>query len=206
MANKREPLGDDRGKRDLGRTTEPPAGRKRRSGRGSRFVVHKHDATTLHYDFRLEAAGVLKSWAVPKGPSTNPRDKRLAMPTEDHPLDYFDFEGVIPEGQYGAGPVIVWDAGTYRSLTERDGKPVPVERAVEDGHVAVWLEGRKFSGGYALTRVGEGERERWLLVKMDDEEADARRKPVKSQPESVVSGRTVEEVAAEAEAGEGRRG
>jgi DNA ligase D-like protein (predicted 3'-phosphoesterase) len=169
-------------------------------------VVHQHDATTLHYDFRLEAAGVLKSWAVPKGPSTNPRDKRLAMPTEDHPLDYFDFEGVIAEGQYGAGPVIVWDAGTYRSLTEEDGKPVPVERAVEDGHVAVWLEGRKLRGGYALTRIGRGKRGRWLLVKMDDEEADARRKPVKSQPESVVSGRTVEEVAAEAEAGEGRRG
>jgi DNA ligase D-like protein (predicted 3'-phosphoesterase) len=167
-------------------------------------VVHKHDATTLHYDFRLEAAGVLKSWAVPKGPSTNPRDKRLAMPVEDHPLDYFDFEGVIPEGQYGAGPVIVWDAGTYRSLTERGGKPVPVERAVEDGHVAVWLEGRKLTGGYALTRVGKGKRERWLLVKMADEEADARRKPVKSQPESVVSGRTIQEVAAEAEAGEDR--
>jgi DNA ligase D-like protein (predicted 3'-phosphoesterase) len=206
VANKREPLEASRGKRDLGRTTEPSGGRKRRSRRQLRFVVHKHDATTLHYDFRLEAAGVLKSWAVPKGPAANPRDKRLAMPTEDHPLDYVDFEGVIPEGQYGAGPVIVWDAGTYRSLTEQDGKPVPVERAVEDGHVAVWLEGRKLSGGYALTRIGKGERERWLLVKMDDDQADARRKPVKSQPESVLSGRTVEEVAAEAEAGEGQRG
>jgi len=169
-------------------------------------VVHQHDATTLHYDVRLEAAGVLKSWAVPKGPSTNPRDKRLAMPTEDHPLDYFDFEGVIPEGQYGAGPVIVWDAGTYRNLTERDGAAVPVERAVEDGHVAVWLEGRKLRGGYAFTRIGKGKRERWLLVKMDDEAADARRKPVKTQPESVISGRTIQQVGAEAEASEARRG
>jgi DNA ligase D-like protein (predicted 3'-phosphoesterase) len=169
-------------------------------------VVHQHDATTLHYDFRLEAAGVLKSWAVPKGPSTNPRDKRLAMPTEDHPLDYFDYEGVIPEGQYGAGPVIVWDAGTYRNRTEQGGKPVPVERAVEDGHVAVWLEGRKLRGGYAFTRIGKGKRERWLLVKMDDEAADARRKPVKTQPESVISGRTIQQVAAEAETGEARRG
>jgi DNA ligase D-like protein (predicted 3'-phosphoesterase) len=143
---------------------------------------------------------------VPKGPSTNPKDKRLAMPTEDHPLDYADYEGVIPEGQYGAGPVIVWDAGTYRSRTEEGGKAVPVEQAVEEGHVTVWLEGRKLRGGYALTRIGKGSRGRWLLVKMDDEEADARRKPVKSQPESVVSGRTVEEVAAEAEAGEDRRG
>jgi DNA ligase D-like protein (predicted 3'-phosphoesterase) len=141
-----------------------------------------------------------------QGTSTNPKDKRLAMPVEDHPLDYIDYEGVIPEGQYGAGPVIVWDAGTYRNRTEQDGKAVPVERAVEDGHVAVWLEGRKLRGGFALTRIGTGKRERWLLVKMDDEQADARRKPVKSQPESVVSGRTVEQVAAEAEAGEGRRG
>jgi DNA ligase D-like protein (predicted 3'-phosphoesterase) len=197
MANKQDPLRVYRDKRDFTRTPEP-AGRKRRgSGRRPRFVVHQHDATTLHYDFRLEAASVLKSWAVPKGPSTNPRDKRLAMPTEDHPLNYADYEGVIPEGQYGAGPVIVWDAGTYRSLTEQDGKTVPVERAVTDGHVAVWLEGRKLRGGYALTRIGKGKRERWLLVKMDDEQADARRKPVKTQPESVVSGRTVEEVAAE---------
>jgi DNA ligase D-like protein (predicted 3'-phosphoesterase) len=198
--------GPSRGKRDLTRTPEPSAGRKRRSRGRPRFVVHQHDATTLHFDFRLEAAGVLKSWAVPKGPSTNPKDKRLAMPVEDHPLDYIDYEGVIPEGQYGAGPVIVWDAGTYRNRTEQDGKAVPVERAVEDGHVAVWLEGRKLRGGFALTRIGTGKRERWLLVKMDDEQADARRKPVKSQPESVVSGRTVEQVAAEAEAGEGRRG
>jgi DNA ligase D-like protein (predicted 3'-phosphoesterase) len=169
-------------------------------------VVHQHDATTLHYDFRLEVAGVLKSWAVPKGPSTNPKDKRLAMPTEDHPLDYADYEGLIPEGQYGAGPVIVWDTGTYRSLTEQHGKTVLVERAVQDGHVAVWLEGRKLRGGYALTRIGKGKRERWLLVKMADDEADVRRKPVKSQPESVVSGRTIEQVAAEAETGEGHKG
>ena len=203
MATRQDPLATYRAKRDFERTSEPPGGRKRR--RQLRFVVHKHDATTLHYDFRLEAAGVLKSWAVPKGPSTNPKDKRLAMPTEDHPLDYFDFEGTIPEGQYGAGPVIVWDSGSYRSLTEEDGKAVPVERAVEGGHVAVWLEGRKLRGGYALTRIGRGKRERWLLVKMADEQADARRRPVRSQPESVVSGRTVEQVAAEAEPGEGRR-
>jgi DNA ligase D-like protein (predicted 3'-phosphoesterase) len=207
MANKKAKgsLGAYRDKRDLSRTPEPAGGRRRGRGRRLRFVVHQHDATTLHYDFRLEAAGVLKSWAVPKGPSTNPKDKRLAMPTEDHPLDYIDYEGVIPEGQYGAGPVIVWDAGTYRNRTEQHGKPVPVERAVADGHVTVWLEGRKLRGGFALTRIGKGKRERWLLVKMADEQADARRKPVKTQPESVVSGRTVEQVAAEAEAGEGRR-
>jgi DNA ligase D-like protein (predicted 3'-phosphoesterase) len=167
---------------------------RKQQGRRPRFVVHQHDATTLHYDVRLEAAGVLKSWAVPKGPSTNPRDKRLAMPTEDHPLDYVDFEGVIPEGRDGAGPVIVWDTGTYRDLGDTD-----VAHAVEDGHVTVWLEGRKLRGGYALTRIGRGARGRWLMVKMDDDAADARRKPVKTQPESVLSGRTIRQVAADTE-------
>src|SRR5215207_2053816 len=155
MAKKEDSLGPYRGKRDFERTPEPAGGRKRRGRTQPRFVVHKHDATTLHYDFRLEAAGVLKSWAVPKGPSTNPKDKRLAMPTQDHPLAYFDYEGLIPDGRYGAGPVIVWDTGSYRSLTEL------VDRAVTDGHVAVWLEGRKLRGGYALTRIGRGKRERW---------------------------------------------
>jgi DNA ligase D-like protein (predicted 3'-phosphoesterase) len=199
---KKGSLGTYRDKRDPARTPEPTGRRRRRGPRAQpQFVVHKHDATSLHYDFRLEAAGVLKSWAVPKGPSTNPKDKRLAMPTEDHPLEYADFEGVIPEGQYGAGPVIVWDTGTYRNRTEKDGKQVPVEQAVEDGHVAFWLEGRKLTGGFALTRIGRGGRDRWLLVKMDDEGADARRRPLKTEPRSVVSGRSIEEVAAEAEDG-----
>jgi DNA ligase D-like protein (predicted 3'-phosphoesterase) len=158
----------------------------------NRFVIQKHDATSLYYDFRLEAEGVLKSWAVPKGPSTDPREKRLAMPTEDHPLAYADFEGVIPEGEYGAGTVIVWDRGSYRDLGEE-----PVERALERGHATVWLEGEKLRGGYALTRIGKGKRERWLLVKMDDEGADRRRNPVSSQPESVLSGKTIEQVANE---------
>lgn len=184
-----------RKKRDFRRTPEP-SGRRKRSAKAPRFVIQKHDASSLHYDFRLEAGGVLKSWAVPKGPSTNPKDKRLAMPTEDHPLDYSDFEGVIPEGQYGAGPVIVWDAGTYRNLAEEDGREIPVEQGVEEGHVTVWLEGKKLTGGYALTRIGKGKDRRWLLVKMADEAADARRNPVKTQPESVLSGQTVEDLAA----------
>jgi DNA ligase D-like protein (predicted 3'-phosphoesterase) len=195
---KRGKLKAYRDKRDFRRTPEPSGGRRRRGNR-PRFVIQKHDASTLHYDFRLEVGGVLKSWAVPKGPSTNPRDKRLAMPTEDHPLDYADFEGVIPEGQYGAGTVLVWDAGTYGNITEKDGQEVPVERAIEDGHLAVWLEGKKLKGGYALTEIGKGKSRRWLLVKMDDEGADARRNPVSSQPESVLSGRTIEEVARQAE-------
>jgi DNA ligase D-like protein (predicted 3'-phosphoesterase) len=194
--------GDDRlkeyrEKRDFRRTSEPAPARKRASARAPIFVIQKHRARALHYDFRLEAGGVLKSWAVPKGPSTDPREKRLAMPTEDHPMDYAGFEGVIPEGEYGAGAVIVWDKGAYRNIThlDKEGGPVPVERAVQEGHVAVWLEGKKLKGGYALTRTGRGTRERWILVKMNDDEADARRNPVVSQPESVLSGRTLEQVA-----------
>ena len=188
------PLTDYQRKRNFKRTSEPSGGgRGRRSGK-PRFVIQKHDARALHYDFRLEAGGVLKSWAVPKGPSTDPREKRLAMPTEDHPLEYGDFEGVIPEGEYGAGPVIVWDTGTYRNLTERDGEEIPLEQALEDGHAVVWLEGKKLRGGWALQRIGGGDRERWLLVKRKDEGADARRKPTKSQPESVLTGKTIQDL------------
>jgi DNA ligase D-like protein (predicted 3'-phosphoesterase) len=157
------------------------------------FVVQLHQASTLHYDFRLEVGGVLRSWAVPKGPSTDPRDKRLAMAVDDHSLDYADFEGRIGEG-YGAGAVIVWDTGPFRNLTRRDDEEVPLERALADGHAVVELEGSKLRGGYALTRT---DGKRWLLVKTRDDAADARRNPVSSQPESALSGRTVEQVAAE---------
>jgi DNA ligase D-like protein (predicted 3'-phosphoesterase) len=200
MARERDRLAAYRRKRSA-RSPEP-LGRQRRAAKGRpRFVVQKHDATSLHYDFRLEAAGVLKSWAVPKGPSVRPKDKRLAMPTENHPVAYEGFEGAIPEGEYGAGIVIVWDRGTYRNLTEDDGREVPVEEAVDEGHVKVWLEGEKLIGGFALTRTGDGRRERWLLVKIDDDAADARRNPVRSQPRSVLSGKTIEDVASELDAG-----
>jgi DNA ligase D-like protein (predicted 3'-phosphoesterase) len=199
MADRDDSLRTYRSKRDPKRTPEPSGERRPRRGRRRRghpiFVIQKHDASSLHYDFRLEADGVLKSWAVPKGPSTDPRDKRLAMPTEDHPMDYADFEGVIPEGEYGAGTVLVWDTGTWRNLTFRDGKQVPVQRALDEGHLRFELEGSKLRGPYALTRIGRGGRERWLLVKMEGEGADARRKPVRSQPDSVLSGRGLEEIA-----------
>jgi DNA ligase D-like protein (predicted 3'-phosphoesterase) len=211
----RRELADYQGKRDFGRTSEPKgdASRAKRGGTNQqpKFVIQKHDATALHYDFRLETEGVLKSWAVPKGPSTDPRDKRLAMPTEDHPLEYVDFEGVIPEEEYGAGPVIVWDRGTYRNMTLRDDEPVDVAEAIERGHLKFWLDGEKITGGYALTRVNrrvQGGRQGWILVKLKDKAADARRDPVASQPESVISDRTIEEVAAEAshENGDGETG
>jgi DNA ligase D-like protein (predicted 3'-phosphoesterase) len=157
------------------------------------FVVQKHDASRLHYDFRLEVDGVLKSWAIPKGPSMNTRDKRLAVPTEDHPLEYRNFEGIIPEGQYGAGRVIVWDTGTFRNVTKRDGQPVPLDQAIENGQLAIWLEGKKLKGGFALTRIRDDKKPIWLLVKKRDEYANAG-DPVTEQPASVVSGRTIEEL------------
>jgi DNA ligase D-like protein (predicted 3'-phosphoesterase) len=164
---------------------------RRRRG-DQRFVIQKHDATRLHYDFRLEVDGTLRSWAVPKGPSTDPREKRLAVQVEDHPLDYADFEGVIGEG-YGAGAVIVWDAGTYRNLDEERS----MAEALDAGHARVWLEGDKLRGGWSLVRTGGGDKPQWLLIKRRDEGADARRRPQSTQPESVKSGRTIEEVAEE---------
>lgn len=189
-----------RSKRNFNQTGEPRgSASKRTSSDTPQFVIQKHDASTLHYDFRLEADGVLKSWAVPKGPSTDPAEKRLAIPTEDHPLEYADFEGVIPEGEYGAGTVLIWDRGPYRNITEKDGEKQAIDKAIEAGHVLVELQGEKISGGYALHRTGSGDDARWLLVKMDDEHADARRKPVSTEPKSVVSGRTIKQVAAEEE-------
>ncbi|HYU39594.1 MAG TPA: DNA polymerase ligase N-terminal domain-containing protein [Acidimicrobiia bacterium] len=179
-------------KRDFKKTPEP-RGRSARRSRQPRFVVQEHAARSHHYDFRLEVDGVLKSWAVPKGPSTNPKEKRLATQTEDHPLDYIDFEGIIPPGEYGAGTVIVWDIGTYRNLTD-DGN-TPIEEGLKKGHIRVFLEGKKLRGTWALTRFRDNQ---WLLVKTKDDKADARRNLVKSRPESVKSGRTLEEVAAEA--------
>lgn len=190
----KERLEEYRKKRDFRRTVEPRGG-DREPGENPVFVIQKHDARALHYDLRLEADGVLKSWAVPKGPSTDPREKRLAVATEDHPLEYADFEGVIPEGEYGAGTVLVWDTGTFRNLKEdADGNPVPLRKCWFDGHVTVWLEGKKLSGGYALIRTGSRDRH-WLLVKMNDEGADARRNPVSTEPDSALTGRSLEEVA-----------
>ena len=153
-------------------------------------MIQQHDATTLHYDFRLEVDGVLRSWAVPKGPSTDPRERRLAVEVEDHSLAYVDFEGVIGGG-YGSGAVIVWDAGTYRNLDEDRS----MAEALDAGHARFWLEGEKLRGGWTLHRTSAGAKPQWLLIKRRDEGADARRNPQSTQPESVRSGRTIEQVA-----------
>ncbi|HYB36634.1 MAG TPA: DNA polymerase ligase N-terminal domain-containing protein [Mycobacterium sp.] len=133
--------------------------------------------------------GVLVSWAVPKGPSTHPKDKRMARRTEDHPLEYETSEGVIPEGEYGAGGVIVWDRGTYTNESDHE-----MAEAMERGHLSFSLHGEKLHGGYALTRMRRGKDEAWLLVKRKHEDADARRNPLRSRPESVLSGRTLDEL------------
>jgi DNA ligase D-like protein (predicted 3'-phosphoesterase) len=183
-------LREYQGKRDFKKTPEPK-GRTPRRSRKPRFVVQEHAARSHHYDFRLEVDGVLKSWAVPKGPSTNPQEKRLATQTEDHPLDYIDFEGIIPKGEYGGGTVIVWDTGTYRNLTG-NGK-VPIEDGLEQGHIRVCLEGQKLQGTWALTRFRDN---LWLLVKTKDDTVDA--DLVSTRRESVKTGRTLDEVASEA--------
>lgn len=196
-------LQDYRSKRDF-RKTKEPSGRGRASRGGRRFVIQKHDASRLHYDFRLEIDGVLASWAVPKGLSTDPREKRLAIQTEDHPLGYADFEGVIPKGEYGAGTVLLWDRGTYRNLRARKGRDSrSMERALEDGLIEVWLEGEKLQGGYALKRIQGGNKPQWLIIKMKDDQADARRRPTRTETASVKSGRELEEIA-EQERGEDR--
>lgn len=150
------------------------------------FCVHKHAASTLHYDLRLELNGVLKSWAVPKGPSLDPKDKRLAVQVEDHPLEYADFEGVIPEGEYGAGTVMVWDRGWW----EPQGAP-----NLEQGQLKFTLHGQKLRGSFALVQMKNRGPKNWLLLKHRDEEARPGYDVTTMEPNSVVSGRTLEEIA-----------
>jgi DNA ligase D-like protein (predicted 3'-phosphoesterase) len=188
-----EKLAKYRKKRDFRKTAEPSGKGKPKSGH--RFVIQKHDASTLHYDLRLQIGDVLASWAVPKGPSTDPSDKRLAIQTEDHPVDYIDFEGVIPEGEYGAGTVLVWDRGEYLNLRSDNDEGMDMQASLDDGLIEVWLKGEKLRGGYALKRIRAGDKPQWLLIKMDDDEADARRRPTSTQPESVKTGRDIDEIA-----------
>jgi DNA ligase D len=178
-----------RRKRDFSRTSEP-AGLLSPS-QGNRFVVHKHSATADHYDLRLEHGGVLKSWAVPKGPSLNPADKRLAVETEDHPLEYIDFEGVIPEGEYGGGPMIVWDTGDWAPMDD-------VEKSLETGNFKFRLWGDKLRGGWMLARLKPkpgDDGKNWLLFKEHDPAADTERDILAERPESVKSGLRIEELA-----------
>ncbi|MDZ4130344.1 MAG: DNA polymerase ligase N-terminal domain-containing protein [Hydrogenophaga sp.] len=206
MVAKKDRLTTYRERRDVQKSPEPAGDVKKKSKKGKKlsgaqgrtsFVIQKHDASHLHYDFRLDIDGVLVSWAVPKGPSTDPRDKRLAIQTEDHPMAYAAFEGVIPEGNYGAGTVMVWDSGTYENIKYKDGALVSMAECLKNGQIEVVLHGVKLLGAYALikTRWNEGAKSQWLLMKMKDEFADASRNLVVSEPDSVLTGRTMAQIA-----------
>lgn len=193
MSENEDKLKDYSKKRDFDLSPEPK-GDLSESKDKNIFVIQKHNASNLHYDFRLEVNGVLKSWVLPKGPSTDPDEKRLAIPTEDHPLEYASFEGIIPKDAYGAGEVIVWDKGDYENTSEKDDSKVSMKTAINNGHVTINLSGEKLQGGYALIRTENGQDARWLFIKMKDNQADARRNPVSTEPESVISDHTIEEL------------
>ena len=181
-------------KRDFTKTAEPKSGKSTDQSKLI-FVIQKHDASRLHYDFRLEMAGVLKSWAIPKGPSLDPKTKRLAMMVEDHPFDYKSFEGIIPQGEYGGGTVIVWDQGWYEPEVPQKGKKAQEKHLLaqlEEGSLKIRLHGEKLNGEFALVRTnGMGENS-WLLIKHDDDYAA--KKDVTKLNTSVISGKTIEEM------------
>jgi bifunctional non-homologous end joining protein LigD len=199
-----EHLAEYRQKRDFARTAEPAGGDPAPSATSPPrpvFVVQKHAASSLHYDFRLELDGVLKSWAVPKGPSLDPADKRLAVMTEDHPLEYATFEGVIPEGEYGGGTVLVWDTGWWEpdlawAKDAKEAGPTDPAVSVAKGELKLVLHGSKLTGSWALVQMkGRGEKN-WLLIKHRDEAARPGTNLVEEAPDSAVTGKSLEQVAA----------
>jgi bifunctional non-homologous end joining protein LigD len=157
-------------KRDFKQTPEPRPVKKKPTSGALTFVVQRHKASRLHYDFRIELDGVLKSWAVPKGPSMNPDDKRLAVHVEDHPYSYGSFEGIIPEGNYGAGIVEIWDEGTYEHATEKDKTKAQkiLKKEMAAGKIDIILKGRKLKGSFALVRMKTESDNTWLLIKHAD--------------------------------------
>lgn len=203
-------------KRDFKITSEPSGDTKPKATKGGKksaaskkkkqalsFVIQKHDASRLHYDFRLEIDGVMVSWAVPKGPSMNSADKRFAAMTEEHPMEYSDFEGIIPEHQYGAGEVIIWDRGVYSpdedgkySWDDKEEANARMRKGLQKGKLSFYLKGEKLEGSWTLVRFGrgkEGKEKDWLLIKHHDEFEDAER-DVTEEDSSVVSGQTIEDL------------
>jgi bifunctional non-homologous end joining protein LigD len=204
-------LGEYRRKRDFTRTAEPPGesrvGPRKKATRASTsrkapelaYVIQKHAASHLHYDLRLELDGVMKSWAVPKGPSLDPAVKRLAMQVEDHPIEYNTFEGTIPKGEYGGGTVMVWDRGTYTYGGSDDVDPVEgLRRGYAKGDFKFVLEGNRLTGSWVLvrTRRGDPKRAQWLLIKHRDDAAEPDSEVVEEFQTSVATGRTMDEITA----------
>lgn len=189
MPKKKDSLATYRAKRDFTKTPEPSGETVKKTRKKAQpiFVVQKHRASRLHYDVRLQIGHVMPSWAVPKGPSTNPRVKRLAVQTEDHPLSYAYFEGIIPEGMYGAGEVMVWDIGTYENI-----RKVSMEESLKEGKIDVIFKGKKLKGAYAFIRTSA--KKNWIFFKMNDEYADPLKSIIVTENKSVLTGRTLSQI------------
>jgi bifunctional non-homologous end joining protein LigD len=191
-------LGEYRRKRDFSRTREPAGGKRKKSPRLA-YVIQKHAASRLHYDLRLELDGVMKSWAVPKGPSLDPAVKRLAIHVEDHPIEYNQFEGAIPAGEYGGGTVMIWDFGTYTSAGDVDDPEAALRAGYRKGDFKFVLRGRRLKGSWVLVRTkGRGDRSRqqqWLLIKHRDKTAEPDIDPTEAYLTSARTGRTMDEIA-----------
>jgi bifunctional non-homologous end joining protein LigD len=197
MSPRSDRLAEYRRKRDFGRTAEPRGARPKRSAARLAYVIQRHEATRLHFDLRLELEGVMKSWAVPKGPSLDPGVRRLAIEVEDHPIEYNTFEGTIPEGEYGGGTVMLWDRGTYDYPGEADDPVAALREGYRKGDFKFELRGKRLGGAWVLVRTrGTGRRGQWLLIKHRDRFADPDLDPVERYQTSVVTGRTMEQIAA----------
>jgi bifunctional non-homologous end joining protein LigD len=198
MPTRTERLTEYRRKRDFARTREPKGGGRKRSPKLA-YVIQKHAASRLHFDLRLELDGVMKSWAVPKGPSLDPAVKRLAVEVEDHPIEYNAFEGTIPQGEYGGGTVMIWDRGTYTAAAGTDDPETALREGYRKGDFKFVLKGKRLKGSWVLVRTrgrsGGDRRGQWLLIKHRDQAADPRTDPVAEYLTSARSGRTMEEIA-----------
>lgn len=192
MAKAQSKLKNYRQQRDFSQTPEPKASiAKKRQSKKPVFVIQKHAASHMHYDFRIQIGSALKSWAIPKGISSNPSEKHLAIETEDHPLDYAEFEGVIPEGNYGSGTVMVWDIGTFKNIKTKNGKLVSLQECLKRGTIEIELDGKKLHGNYALIHTKLGDGRQWLLLKMKDEYANRR---ITNLNKSALTGRTMKQI------------
>ena len=188
------PLATYNAKRDFSRTAEPAGKVPKKKSKALHFVIQKHAASHLHFDFRLELDGVMKSWAVPKGPSLDPSVKRLAMEVEDHPISYNTFEGTIPQGEYGGGTVMLWDRGTYDA--EDGGGAESLREGYRRGDLKITLHGARLEGSWVLVRMKRPGRPQWLLIKHADDGADQSRDIVAEVETSVTTGRSMEEIGA----------
>ena len=192
-STKAAPLAEYNAKRDFTRTAEPAGKVPKPRSKTLQFVIQKHAASHLHYDLRLELDGVMKSWAVPKGPSLDPTVRRLAMEVEDHPISYNTFEGTIPKGEYGGGTVMLWDRGTYEA--DDAGGPAALRSGYEKGELRFVMHGKRLQGGFVLARLRRPGRPQWLLIKRRDDHADPDRDVTAEETTSVVSKRTMEQIA-----------